>query len=179
MREQALILVGLLATCIVSLAALARLVAVLRIFRRRRGQYSALPHGYSSSHTNGNSLGAAQASSADGVASSRILLPSLVFHVLVFLCLATEVPVYACRYASTLHRDDDDGGGFCRVGRPLYAVHLTTYPLLFSAFCVIVTLWGEVAVFEPNEWTALINRFGQALVLRVVGLTTKAVVRSV
>lgn len=159
MREHKLILTGLTLLCIVSTAALLRLIAVLKIYRRRR-HYSALLNEGNGSQIdiNGDSSAAAASSShsiaADGVAPSRILLPSLVFHVLLFLCLAAEVPVYACRYAATLQ----SGGGFTTVGRPLYAVHLSSYLLLFSAFCVIVTLWSEVAVFEPNDWTMLMNR---------------------
>lgn len=149
MREQSLILAGLLAMCVVSAIALVRLVAVLRTFRRqRRGLHCSSNRYLLPRHGSGNSSVANGAGSpADAAASSRILLPSLVFHVLVFLCLATEVPVYACRYAS-----------FYSVGRPLYALHLASYLLLFSAFCVIVTLWSDVAVFEPNEWTVLMNR---------------------
>lgn len=149
MREQDLLLLGLITVCTVSTIALVRLIAVLRVFKRQR-DYTALSiSGTGSGTGSGNTNGLSHGSAA--VDSSRILLPSLVFHVLVFFCLATEVPVYAYRYAATLQ----DGVG---VARPLYALHLCSYLLLFSAFCVIVTLWGDVAVFEPNEWTMLMNR---------------------
>lgn len=160
MREPNLILVGLVAMCVVSAAALARLIGVVKIFRRQRGYYSAVENAGSSSintSTNGSSLSPANAWSQDGVPASHLLLPSLVFHVLVFLCLAVEIPVYAFRLASTLH-PFDDGEDFYGVGRPLYALHLSSYLLLFWGSCVIVTLWSDVAVFEPTVWTVLVNR---------------------
>lgn len=165
MEERHLLLAGLLTVCAVSTVALARLLAVLRIFRRRQqrgsepsiSQYSAI-YNNSDSHTvnnGGRGSGGITRRHHLGVGGrveeSRILLPSLLFHVLVFLCLVTEVPVYAVRYVSTLHSSG--------VGRPLYALHLCSYLLLFCAFCVIVPLWSDVAVFEPNEWTALMNRY--------------------
>ena len=150
MRERTMLLVGLVSMCVVSATALTRLIVVLRIFRRQRAGYRR--DNISPGRINGNST-------PDSVAPSRILLPSLVFHVLVFLCLATEIPIYACRYASTVtHRDSD--AWFCEVGRSYYALHLTSYLLLFSAFCVIATLWSDVAVFEPTKWTVLMNRWG-------------------
>lgn len=155
MREQDLTLVGLVSMCLVSTAALMRLVAVLRIFRRQRGYDNSI-NTNTNTGTNGGyrALRTPSSLATDSGASSRVLVPSLVFHVLVFLCLVTEVPVYACRFAATLHPLDSDVG----VGRPLYALHLASYLLLFSAFCVIATLWSDVAVFEPNEWTVLMNR---------------------
>lgn len=158
MREPDLILVGLVAMCIVSAAALARLIGVVKIFRRQRGYYSAVERtGSSAASTNGRSPSPATAWSQDGVLASHLLLPSLVFHVLVFLCLAVEIPVYAFRFASALHQFDD-GEDFYGVGRPLYALHLLSYLLLFWGSCVIVTLWSDVAVFEPTVWTVLVNR---------------------
>lgn len=155
MREPNLILVGLLAMCVVSAAALARLLAVVKIFRRQRGYYSAVENIGAS--TNGSSPSLANTWSADGVPASHLLLPSLAFHVLIFLCVAVEIPVYAFRFASSLHTFDD-GEGFYGEGRPLYALHLSSYLLLFLGSCVIVTLWSDVAVFEPTVWTVLVNR---------------------
>lgn len=168
MEERHLLLAGLFTVCAVSTVALARLLIVLRIFRRRQqrwsepsiNQYSTI-YSNSNAHTATTNMGRGssgggiitqqqQLGGGDGGGESRILLPSLLFHVLLFLCLVTEVPVYAVRYVSTLHSSG--------VGRPLYALHLCSYLLLFCAFCVIVTLWSDVAVFEPNEWTALMNR---------------------
>lgn len=149
MREREFLLVGLVAVCVVSTIALARLLIVLRIFRhrtRRRNSYSAV--GQSTGQRSSDTINGGNGGSDDE--SSGFLIPSLVFHVLVFLCLVTEVPVYTVRYASTLHSSG--------VGRPLYALHLCSYLLLFCAFCVIVTLWTDLAVFEPNEWTALVDR---------------------
>lgn len=143
MREQTLLLSGLISMCLVAAAALMRLVAVIRIFRL---QYS---RGFSDD--NGNST-------PDSVmAPSRAVLSSLVFHVLIFLSLATEVPIYACRYDSTLVHPGQ-GAGFCEIGGPLYALHLSSYLLVFAAFCVIVTLWTEVAVFESTKWTLFMRR---------------------
>lgn len=156
MREPNLILVGLLAMCVVSAAALARLIAVVKIFRRQRGYYSAVEN-IAGTGTNGSSPSPANTWSADGVPASHLLLPSLVFHVLVFLCLAVEIPVYAFRFASSL-QPFDDGEDFYGEGRPLYALHLSSYLLLFWGSCVIVTLWSDVAVFEPTVWTVLVNR---------------------
>lgn len=169
-------LIGLITVCAVSTVALARLVAVLRIYTRQRG-YSLLTGAFTNSNSN-NANGSilSTTTTAGGVASSsrdssRILVPSLLFHVLLFLCLVTEVPVYAFRYAATLHGGID-------VARPLYALHLCSYLLLFSAFCVIVTLWSDVAVFEPNEWTTLMNRFDLLLPqFLVMGRFWKALVK--
>lgn len=155
MREEQVLLAGLVAVCAVSAAALVRLVAVLRIFRRHRRQQQ-------ESSTNGNlpqeveERRHLQATDADIVASSRVIVPSLLFHVLVFLCLAVEVPVYACRWLSS----SGIAVGLVKGDRPLYALHMTSYLLLFMAFSVVVTLWNDVAVFEPNECTALMNRCG-------------------
>lgn len=149
MREQHTLLAGLLTVCVVSTAALLRLVAVIRIFRRqRRGRFA----------TNGHIAGQYRYAADDEsrVASSRVLVPSLVFHVLVFLCLVVEVPVYACRWLAANGLQD-----FVEEGRQLYALHMTSYLLLYLAFSVVVTLWSDVAVFEPNEWTALMNRWGR------------------
>lgn len=168
MEEKHLLLVALVTVFIVSAVALVRLLIVLRIFRRRRRSssisqyYSALyystnsntlaDNGHNSILHHQQQLGAGAGAGAVG-AESRILLPSLLFHALVFLCLAAEVPVYVVRYVATQQSST-------AVGRPLYALHLCSYLLLFCAFCVIVTLWSDVAVFEPNEWTALMNRQG-------------------
>ena len=143
--------------CVVSVAALVRLIAVVKIFRRQRGYYSAVENSDTMSSTNGSSPSPANTWSADGVPASHLLLPSLVFHVLVFLCVAVEIPVYAFRFASSL-QPFDDGEGFYGEGRPLYALHLSSYLLLFLSSCVIVTLWSDVAVFEPTVWTVLVNR---------------------
>lgn len=143
MSEQDLILVGLIVGSLVSTITLLRLITVLRIYKRHR-DYTALG-------SSGGGIANGLLDRASASDSSRFLVPSLVFHVLLFLCLVTEVPVYACRYAASLDYGAD-------VARPLYALHLSSYLLLFCAFCVIVTLWGDVAVFEPNRWTALLNR---------------------
>ncbi len=156
MREQHTLLAGLLTVCVVSTAALLRLIAVIRIFRRqRRGRFGA----------NGHLAGGQRLYAGDDdsrVASSRVLVPSLVFHVLVFLCLVVEVPVYACRWLAANGLQD-----FVEEGRQLYALHMTSYLLLYLAFSVVVTLWSDVAVFEPNEWTALMNRWGRGEAVHV------------
>lgn len=142
MREKYTLLAGLLTVCVVSTAALVRLIAVFRIFRQQRRR----------SFTNGSLLDEHhQTTTDDRVASSRVLVPSLLFHVMVFLCLVVEVPVYAWRWLSA---------NFVEEGRQLYALHMTSYLLLYMAFSVVITLWSDVAVFEPNEWTAFMNRWG-------------------
>lgn len=150
MREQHALLAGLVAVCTVSTAAFVRLVAVARIFRRQRQQQRW------QSYPNGNSNNLLRPAQDDdrSVASSRVLVPSLVFHALLFLCLVVEVPVYACRWLSACGIVD-----FVKEGRQLYALHMASYLLLFMAFSVVVTLWNDVAVFEPNDWTALMNRY--------------------
>lgn len=162
MREERTLLVGLLAVCVVSTAALARLIAVVRIFRRqRRRSYSSsltngdLSHHQQQHHLRQDDHAMPAPTDGDRVASSRVLVPSLLFHVLVFLCLVVEVPVYACRWLSASGIEH-----FARQGRQLYSLHMTGFLLLFMAFSVVVTLWSDVAVFEPNEWTALVNRWG-------------------
>lgn len=153
MREEQALLAGLVAVCAVSAAALVRLVAVLRIFRRHRQQQQSFTNGNLGQEEERRHL---QATDADRVASSRVIVPSLLFHVLVFLCLAVEVPVYACRWLSS----SGIAVGLVQGDRSLYALHMTSYLLLFMAFSVVVTLWNDVAVFEPNECTALMNRCG-------------------
>lgn len=169
MREERTLLVGLLSVCVVSTAALARLIAVVRIFRRQRRRRSCLSSG---SFTNGDPSHHQQQhhlhqddddampapTDGDRVASSRVLVPSLLFHVLVFLCLVVEVPVYACRWLSASGIEH-----FAQQGRQLYSLHMTGFLMLFMAFSVVVTLWSDVAVFEPNEWTALVNRWGRVM----------------
>lgn len=151
MREKDTLLAGLLTVCAVSTAALFRLVAVFRIFRQQRRRSS----------TNGSLLLDQHQTTDDRVASSRVLVPSLVFHVMVFLCLVVEVPVYAWRWLSA-----SGIANFVQEGRQLYALHMTSYLLLYMAFSVVITLWSDVAVFEPNEWTALMNRWGSWQKLR-------------
>ena len=147
MREKDTLLVGLLTVCAVSTAALVRLIAVCRIFRQQRRR----------SFTNGSLLDHQhQTTTDDRVASSRILVPSLLFHVMVFLCLVVEVPVYAWRWLSA-----SGIASFVEEGRQLYALHMVSFLLLYMAFSVVITLWSDVAVFEPNEWTALMNRWGR------------------
>lgn len=141
MREKYNLLAGLLTVCAVSTAALVRLVAVFRIFRHQRRR----------SFSNGSLLD--QQTTDDRVASSRVLVPSLLFHVMVFLCLVVEVPVYACRWLSA-----SGIANFVEEGRQLYALHMTSYLLLYVAFSVVITLWSDVAVFEPNEWTVFMNK---------------------
>lgn len=152
MQEKNLILVGLVAMCVVSVVALVRLITVLRVYRRYRDCY------YSALNSNGNSASAAAATAEAASAGGRIgfLLPSLLFHALVFLCLLVEVPVYAFRYASTFF--NSDGDRLCGIGRPLYALYLLSYLFLFSACCMICFLWSEVAVFTQNVWTRLMRR---------------------
>lgn len=150
--------------CIVSTAALVRLIAVVRIFRRQRREERR--RSFSSSFTNGDLQSDQQQhqrlddamptpTDDDKVASSRVVVPSLLFHVLVFLCLVVEVPVYAFRWLSASGSEH-----FAEQGRQLYSLHMTSFLLLFMAFSVVVTLWSDVAVFEPNEWTVLVNRWG-------------------
>ncbi|CAM9351318.1 unnamed protein product [Discosporangium mesarthrocarpum] len=150
-----LVLAGLVSISVISLIALGRLVAVTALLARagglRRlfreplafGKYSYV--GASSSNVGGEGSGAIQN-------ASRILPQAFLFHVLVFLCLVIEIPVYAFHYCT------DVEGGSNGLGRTLYALHLLSYLLIFGAFCVIVTLWSDVAVFEPNAWTALVNK---------------------
>ncbi|CAM9947361.1 unnamed protein product [Scytosiphon promiscuus] len=165
MREQHALLAGLVAVCTVSAAAFVRLVAVARIFRRQRQQQRR------QSYPNGNSnlLLAHGTTNEDRVASSRVLVPSLLFHALLFLCLVVEVPVYACRWLSACGILD-----FVKEGRQLYALHMASYLLLFMAFSVVVTLWNDVAVFEPNDWTTLMNRSMVVLCLCYVVVTAVA-----
>ncbi|CAM9140541.1 unnamed protein product [Pylaiella littoralis] len=184
MREERTLLVGLLAVCIVSSAALVRLIAVVRIFRRQRREQQRRSTSNSSYNTNGDPLSHQQQqhlhqdedamptpTDDDRVASSRVLVPSLLFHVLVFLCLVVEVPVYACRWLSASGIVEH----FSEQGRQLYSLHMTSFLLLFMAFSVVVTLWSDVAVFEPNEWTALVNRSMVVLCLCYVLVTSIAV----
>ncbi|KAG5175523.1 hypothetical protein JKP88DRAFT_338267 [Tribonema minus] len=97
------------------------------------------------------------------------LLPQrAMFHVLVFLCLAVEVPVYAYHYVTLRGQDVS-----FEVGRDLYALHLTSYLLLCAAFCIIVMLWSSVASFEPSAWLLLANRL--LLVLCVLYFLVTAV----
>ncbi|CAM9510527.1 unnamed protein product [Ectocarpus sp. 4 AP-2014] len=168
MREERALLAGLVALCAVSAAALMRLVAALRIFRRHRQQQQSFTNGNLGQEEERRHL---QATDADRVASSRVIVPSLLFHVLVFLCLAVEVPVYACRWLSS----SGIAVGFVQGDRSLYALHMTSYLLLFMAFSVVVTLWNDVAVFEPNECTALMNRSMVALCVCYVLVTGIAV----
>ncbi|CBN76258.1 hypothetical protein Esi_0422_0021 [Ectocarpus siliculosus] len=168
MREEQALLAGLVAVCAVSAAALVRLVAVLRIFRRHRQQQQSFTNGNLGQEEERRHL---QATDADRVASSRVIVPSLLFHVLVFLCLAVEVPVYACRWLSS----SGIAVGLVQGDRSLYALHMTSYLLLFMAFSVVVTLWNDVAVFEPNECTALMNRSMVALCVCYVLVTGIAV----
>lgn len=146
MHEKYTLLAGLLTVCAVSTAALVRLIAVFRIFRQQRLR----------SFTNGGLVLDQHTMTDDRVASSRVLVPSLLFHVMVFLCLVVEVPVYAWRWLSA-----SGIASFVEEGRQLYALHMTSFLLLYMAFSVVITLWSDVAVFEPNEWTALMNRWGR------------------
>eukprot|EP00752_Nemacystus_decipiens_P007394 g6612.t1 len=159
MREKDTLLVGLLTVCAVSTAALVRLIAVCRIFRQQRRR----------SFTNGSLLDHLQTTD-DRVASSRVLVPSLLFHIMVFLCLVVEVPVYAWRWLSA-----SGIASFVEEGRQLYALHMISFLLLYMAFSVVITLWSDVAVFEPNEWTALMNRSMVVLCVCYVLVTCVAV----
>lgn len=135
-------LVGLITVCVVSTLALVQLIAAYRKYKRHR-EYFALSNG--GGITNGLLHDAAASD------QPRVLVANLVFHFLVFLCLVLEVPVFVFRYLSIFYGGVD-------VAPWLYALHLFSYLSLFTAFCVIATLWGDLAVFEPNRWTKLMNR---------------------
>jgi hypothetical protein len=116
---------------------------------------------------------AASTEARDALLPHEAVLPQrAMFHVLCFLCLIVEVPVYVYHYATCLGRAVS-----FEVGRDLYAVHLTSYLLLFAAFCIIVMLWSSVAVFEPSVWLLLANRLLLVLCAAYFGVTALAVGR--
>ncbi|CAM9147760.1 unnamed protein product [Choristocarpus tenellus] len=172
MYQKDLVLAGLTSCCLVSLIALGRLFAVAAHLSRAGGLRRVFREPFSFgkyAYADVSSPGPGNGDGRDGQYVSRILPQAMLFHILVFLCLALEIPVYAYHYGT------DVEGGSDGLGRPLYTLHLLSYLLLFSAFCIIVTLWSNVAVFEPNVWTALVNRAMLVLCLCYVLVTGLAV----
>eukprot|EP00953_Heterococcus_sp_UTEX-ZZ885_P036304 18703-Heterococcus_DN1.PRE.1 len=169
-------LLGLVATSAAALVAGWRLLVVLLRVSRVGGWHRVLSEPCSGKHeydyTETTPL-AASTEPRDALLPHEAVLPQrAMFHVLCFLCLIVEVPVYVYHYATCLGRAVS-----FEVGRDLYAVHLTSYLLLFAAFCIIVMLWSSVAVFEPSVWLLLANRLLLVLCAAYFGVTALAVGR--
>lgn len=174
---QILLAVGLVATCTLSLVALWRLVVVV-IEVSRMGLWRRVMPDILYTDIPDTSYASSTVSSATSVPiatvyeSETVLPQRAMFHLLVFLCVAVEVPVYAYHYLIIL------GSSISfEVGRDLYAVHLISYLLLFAAFCIIVGLWSSVAVYEPTTWVLVVNRTLLVLCVAYSGVTVTAVWR--
>ncbi len=131
----------------------------------------------------------------DIIEYERVLPFRMLFHVLVFLYILVELPIFiicylVCAYVfcdwelsncyiymllgisktttaylsplpptfgkvetNRLPYSWEEGNldtSYFYIGRVLYSLHIFGYLLLFSAFCVILSLWSGVALREPN-----------------------------
>lgn len=175
-REQVptWVLGGLVATSVMFCASLWRLVVVLRR-ASQSGLWSRQWQKLGLWGKRGNEYTYVASTVGDSeYDEDRVLPQRVVFHILVFLCLLVEMPVYAYHYAAATGNASNIS---FEATRDLYALHLTSYLLLFAAFCVIVGLWSGVALFEPSSWLQVVNQSLQVVCFAYSLVTVWAIVR--